>query len=185
MSRKKWLLIIALIILAALIIYPYLTWNDPYAYLDDIPGYADQAKTIFLENWKGFVTGISGAITGVGYLANKVISRKNEAISTLSREKNKLETQIYNEGTIEAFKEKYGEDAFVRVETLSAEVTRTKATLEKKKTEITKLKDTIERGDKIRSNLEDERLHFQKRVKKLETELAIERGEIEPPVRAP
>lgn len=156
----------------------------------DIQSNAQNLWQFAQEHWLKLATASGGIITGVGYIVSKVIGRKNEAINTLGqtviqkdRDITYLETQLHSEGTIKAFKEKYGEDAFTKIETLSTDLTKTKATLETKMTEIANWEEKETRWNDTRSRLEDERNYLANRIKSLEYDLAVEKGEIKLPVK--
>lgn len=144
----------------------------------DIQGNAQNLWTFAQEHWLKLATATGGIVTGIGYVVSKVISRKNEAINTLGRTNTYLENQLDNKGEIEAFKAKYGEDAFTKIETLSTEVQTQKTEIDVKTHELEALVDEKEELLNIRVKLEREATHRNKVIADLKKQLGVARGEI-------
>jgi len=163
--------------------------GTPLISFSDLQGHAGDLMAFMQEHWLKLVGAVGGAVGGISILASKIIGRKNQAINTLSEastQKDKaigyLEGQLQREGEIEALTEKYGADAFSKIEGLSTELQVTKTTLNSKIEEIKQLEDDKKLADKTRHNLEEEKRYLNAKIKELEYERDVALGIIKPPV---
>jgi hypothetical protein len=183
-------LIVFVIVLVAGVLTGTYLMGAPLLSFSDLQGHAQNLWLFLQEHWIKLAGAVGGVITGIGYLASKVIGKKNETINNLneiSTQKdhtiNYLESQLKSDGAVAAFTEKYGEDAFTKIETLATELQTTKTTLNEKLLEIKDWETKQDVWDQQRHRLQEDTRVLKKKIEQLQHDLAVERGEIKLPVQ--
>jgi len=147
MNKKLLILGAAAVFFGVIIVYPYLKWNDPFAYLDDIPGYLKPVTDAFARIPEPIqkilqVISIPSIISGIFFAwtklkaMQKLNETKLEASEKITQIEGESQTKISElEGQITTLQGQAGEG----VAALSTKLSEAQTTITSKEKQIQQL----------------------------------------------